>query len=495
MNTRQFVVIALLGALLSGLTACEGNLAYENFDHLSPNNYPKSTEDAKTLVTGAYNILNTGSYGGYEDWSWQSQFIMNEATTDEFVCYWGGSVWETYNQFLWNSGSPHVTAKTYTPYIKAITRCINTQALIDPIEMDEDLKARYDAELNGIISLLAYTLYDFYGPVPIVTDPKITLDPNTTFEPDRPTKEWMVNFIKERGRQAADNLPVTYPSSDYGRITKGAALMVLLKLAMHEKNWQEAADVSKEIMDLGIYQLQDSYISIFTVENEQNKEIILAIPEIVTSNNGNNWLAHILPSQYKEPNGYSIQQWGGYKVPWNMYDKFEKGDERLECLWDSLNTDNGMVYLRNINEKWAKMGAVPYKYPVDPNGNAALQGNDKIVFRYAGVLLLRAEALLQLHGLNQETINLVNKIRDRASTSLITLGQFSSKEQLNDFILDERFREQFMEGVRRDDLIRHGKFLEKARERGATADDHFLLFPIPQDAINANKKITQNSGY
>lgn len=119
-----------------------------------------------------------------------------------------------------------------------------------------------------------------------------------------------MNFIKETARTAAEGLPVDYPTADYGRITKGTALMVLLKLAMHEKDWQGAVAISDEIMKLNHYGLEDDYLSIFSVENEMNREIVFAIPCIVSNVRHNNWLAHVLPSAYVEPNGIPVQKMG-----------------------------------------------------------------------------------------------------------------------------------------------------------------------------------------
>lgn len=490
----NYIIILIIGSSL--FYSCEGDLMPETFDQLSPDNYPQNEEDVRTLVNGAYNILMVGSYSGFGDVSWQGRWSMNEATTDEFECYWGGSVWETYKKFLWNSGSQHVTSKTYDPYIKAITTCVNDIAAIESIELSEDLKARYIGELQGIMALLGYTLYDFYGPVPIVTDPEITLNPATDFQPERPTKEWMLNFIETNARNAADALPENYSTADYGRITKGTALMVLLKLAMHEKDWEEAVTVSKEIMDLDFYSLQSSYLSIFSVENEGNNEIIFAVPCVVSDGRHNNWLAHVLPSQYVEPNGIPVQKWGGYKVPWYQYDKFETEDKRLESLWGKLNTENGVINIRSVQETWAQLGAVPYKYPADPAATGEAHGNDYVIYRYADVLLLRAEALNQT-GEIAEAVELINQVRSRSNASLIDAADYT-KESLNDFILDERMRELFMEGHRREDLIRHGKYLSEAANRGAVGaniSESRLIFPIPQSAIDENDKIQQNPGY
>jgi hypothetical protein len=462
------------------------------FDKLSPSNYPQNAEDARTAVTGVYSQVIVQYNRG---WNARGPMMLNTTTTDEFDCGWRNTTWEAYRKFLWTSNT-NLATDVYSRYIKAISNCVGTIALIDPIEMDDNLKARYQAELHAIMALVAYTLYDFYGPTAIVTDPEIVLNPNAEFEPERPTKEWMINFIKEEARHSADLLPINYTEDNYGRITKGAALMVLLKLAMHEKNWNEASKISKEIIDLNHYSLQESYISTFSVDNEMNTEIILAIPRTV-ADDANRWLAMSMPSEYVEPNGIPLQKWGGFKVPWIMYDKFEEGnDKRLESIWGFMNTKDGIVDIRTINASWVQYGAIPYKYPADPASTGADHGNDVIIYRYADVLLLRAEALNNINGPNQESIDLINMIRNRAQASVIELSQFSDKQSLNDYILDERFRELFLEGHRRQDLIRHGKYLSEAARRGAPAyDEHFLLFPIPQSAIDENDKIHQNPGY
>lgn len=503
---KKYIISLICGVCI--LSSCH-DLDPKVYDKIGSSNYPKTEEDVKTMVTGVYGIFNEGSYAGFGDISWQSRWVINTATTDEFVCFWGGSVWDTYRYFQWISSSEHVTAsKTYDKPVKTITNCINTMELIKPVIMNEDLKARYFAELKGIIALHSYYLYSFYGPVPLVLDPEITLNPNTDFIPERPSKESMVNLIKTYAREAAEGLPLKYDKKDYGRITKGTALMVLLKLAMHEKDWKEAVTISKEIMDIGIYNLQSDYLSVFAVANEMNNEIIWAVPCMVSSENRhNNWLAHTLPSVYVEPNGIAVQKWGGYKVPWEMYDKFWdkvgdlstlNNDQRLNSLWGSVYIGDGKYMdLRASNESWAKMGAVPYKYPADPSSTGEAHGNDWVIYRYADVLLSRAEALNQINPLSTEAIELINQVRERAHTTLVSVSDFTSKDELNAFLLDERFRELFLEGHRREDMIRHGTYLEEAQKRGANYfDETRLIFPLPQWVIDQSKgSVSQNPGY
>ena len=252
--------------------------------------------------------------------------------------------------------------------------------------------------------------------------------------------------------------------------------MILLKLAMHEKEWQEALDIIKEIEDLNYYKLEPSYISVFSAENEGNKEIILAVPNIVDGDRHNNWLAHALPPSYADPNGYSTSNWNGYKLPWAQYDKYwdfvgEPGgpinDERVKdaIMENYYDTNGDYIDIRELaktasSTDWVSHGVIPYKYPADPAGVGVNQGNDYVVFRFADVLLYKAECINNLRPMSPDVITLLNKIRDRAKTTLISLSDFKNQQELNDFILDERGRELFMEGTRREDLLLSKKELE-----------------------------------
>ena len=71
----------------------------------------------------------------------------------------------------------------------------------------------------------------------------------------------------------------------------------------------------------------------------------------------------------------------------------------------------------------------------------------------------------ELNGPSEEAIEWVNQIRRRANATEIKLVDFN-KDTFRDFILDERGRELYCEGHRRDDLIRHGKYIEYAVRMG-----------------------------
>ncbi|MBL4561503.1 MAG: RagB/SusD family nutrient uptake outer membrane protein [Labilibaculum sp.] len=489
------IYLNLIYLLLSSsiLTSCF-DLEYENFSKINSESFPKSEADLEAASIGVYHTLSKSFVMVYLD---GSGFMLNTLCTDELNTSWG-HVWNQTDNFLW-AANDMAGSTVYEEYNKGITKATRIIDAFQKSSVEEEKKNKYIAELRVLRVLYAKYLYSMFGAVPIVTDPEIANDVYSEWNPERPTDQDYVSFMVTEILESYEYLDKTVSAENYGRFTKGAALTLLMKIYLNDKRWQKAADISKEIMDLSVYELLPSYKSVFDIENEGvgNKEVIFPIQRI-TSNTDYAWtyFACIMPSTplYKSQNGNQMQIWGGLKMPWSFYDKYESNDTRLETIVRYYEDNDGnTVDFREINHPKA-IGAAPMKYSEDPDHKGALQGNDFIVFRYADVILSRAEALNEISGPNQECIDLINLVRKRANATLINLGDYS-KETLRDFLLDERGRELYCEGHRRPDLIRFGKFIEKAQKVGINAAPHQVLFPIPQSAMNENPNLVQNPGY
>ena len=178
-----------------------------------------------------------------------------------------------------------------------------------------------------------------------------------------------------------------------------------------------------------------------------------------------------------------------FKIRSEFLELFEEGDERLDAfLFEYVNQAGDTVSLGEDDVR-------SFKYPEDPDGTNSVTSNDLPLVRYADILLSRAEALNELNGPNQESIDLINQVRGAAGVDDIELTNFGSTQELRDFILDERGREFHTEFLRRQDLIRHGKFIEMAQQRGKPAQDYHVLYPIPQSELDRNSNLEQNPGY
>ena len=145
-----------------------------------------------------------------------------------------------------------------------------------------------------------------------------------------------------------------------------------------------------------------------------------------------------------------------------------------------------------INSIWPdacrQCGARIGKYTYE-NGGTPNMSNDWVIFRYADILLGKAECLFN-EGDNAGALTIVNQIRAREPGVLTAFAGPLTADQL----LAERGREMYVENVRRQDLIRFGKFNDAWWEK-EVSDATRNIFPIPKEQMDANPKLTQNPGY
>lgn len=329
-----------------------------------------------------------------------------------------------------------------------------------------------------------FYLYNWFGPTPLV----ITSD-SDNLEPTRASDEEMKSFLEEEYEAVISILPEQRPYAENGRATKGAALGMLTKFYLNTKQWQKSADVAQEIMEMGIYDLFPDYFELFNVANENNNEFIFVHPATAQAGEGNVFPPAAFPPDYPTPGSH--ENWAAQvRLRDSFVNSFESGDERLDLIVTEFTDVNGnqVQLLGNDNSR-------SFKYWPDPNANGRWTGNDIPEIRYADILLSRAEALNELNGPNQESIDLINEVRDRAGISLLQLSDFSTKEELRSQILQEREWEFFHEGKRRQDEIRQGVYISTAQDLGKNAQSHHILYPIPQSEMDANPNLEQNPGY
>nr|WP_121272885.1 RagB/SusD family nutrient uptake outer membrane protein [Pedobacter schmidteae] len=494
---RSLVLACLFGSTLF-LGGCEKKLDFVGYGNL--NNVVKTPEGALAALSTAYSGLAGGPdwQGGWTSgtYAWRTQAMM---TTDEGVCAWGGS-WGNMRSLNYNPDFDWVT-HNYGRYLAYISRIAITMEDVQNITMDENLKKRFIGELKALRAHYAQLLYFAYGPLNIVTDAKIAANPDAPFLA-RPASSVTVAQIEKDYQEAAAVLPDKFTGNDYGRFSKAAALTGLMKLYMHEKDWAKALAAGNQIKTLG-YSLQGNYEDLFSVANKggASTEIILAI--VCTSTGGdqytNMWLAHSLPSDYKDPSDISLTAWGGYKMPWKTYDKFDPTDRRLKRLMSKYpigKDGSGNVIYKDARAA-GDLGAVPMKFAPDPSKiNAQNSAVDFPVYRYADVLLMLAECINEVNnGPTQEAYDYVYAVRQRAGLGKLAPGL--AKDQFLQKIQDERLFELWAEGWRRDDLIRWNMFTQRAANDGSTtADAYRVLYPLPRTVVNqSNGIIKQNFGY
>lgn len=473
--------ILLIGVLATVFASCEDRLDEEVFSELSPATLLNTEKGLSFLLNASYTYAHRNddaqaSWGPYH---------MSSMTAGET---WGvgGSIenlWVAEIDFTWDSNHAHFLS-VWQVHFNSIRDANLVLDNLDNENISDAYKQVTEAEIHFLRGWNYAALYNWFGALPLYTS---SLD-----EPLQPraTAEETRLFIEQELTLAANNLPVQAPA--FGRASKGTALAVLCKYYLNTKQWQKAADAAQEVVELGQYGLLEDYGDVFAYDNEGNRELIWVLPKdgatLTVTGQGLNALT--FPPDFPMPfSNNSVFAARTYLFD-DFVNSFGESDTRKEQIiteWTSTNTGQLVVGLGNNR-------SFPYKLPFEPKAVGAWAGNDLPIIRYADILLGRAEALNEISGPTQEAIDLINEVRDRAGATLLTLAGFT-KDSLRDAILQEREWEFFWEEKAREDQIRHGVFISRARSRGKNAQDHHVLFPIPQVELDANSLLEQNAGY
>lgn len=368
----------------------------------------------------------------------------------------------------------------------------NINFILDHIEEDgdnlsEEFKSSIIAQSKCMRGFWYQNLWKLYGLVPL----KITSEPVVL---PRATEEEFFSQIEKDLTEAASMLPLH--QEEFGRYTKGNALGILAKFYLQSKQWQKAANAAKDVMDLGIYELMPDYREIFLIENEGpgNKEMVMAHPRLANPNHSSQILMRdVIPSGWPGMTGRNSD--GAIFVFDSFLDSFDPEDTRDDLIQTEYYLVDPQTGDSTFVQGYGSDSSFVIKHKPDPAASGWFHGNDMPEIRYSDILLTRAEALNELNGPNQESIDLINQVRQRAGINDLSLSDFGSKEMLRSAIVEERLKEFYFEAQERDDLIRHGEFLSRARERGVNAQEFHLILPITARELNNNKALDQNPGY
>lgn len=515
------------------LISCKKQLEYVTYGTFSET-FPANAAEANAAVSYSYTAMVQKTVWSLD---WNYTRAQDLAVTDEMDCNWG---WDRLRSLNFDPDYTLIT-QNYTFFVSFISQITLYIDKIEKLSMDDaDLKARYIGELKGLRGYYASFLYSHFGPVPIRTNPEEINNPDAPVLA-RPSDEEMVNQIKADLADAIAVLPDNFTGSDYGRFSKAAALTCRMKLNMQLKKWNDAIADGEAIKALG-FQLIPNYNDNFGPQSKGgNSEIIFPIVCTPTASyNANMWFAYVMPGDYMNPDGVAITAWNGFRMPWDTYRKFDTvNDQRTlrllryypsnargdgSWVWcDALTGDtatslsggtvtpagtlNGnatMVHRGKFGAPSSYRGAVPMKFAIDESGaNSQNMNMDFVIYRYADVLLLLAEAYNNADQTGK-AIPLIDEVRHRAGLANTTA---TGKSDVQAAIENERLFELYLEGSRRDDLIRWGKFTQRAVDdgyksinpnwsSGSIGANKYLLYPIPRAVISqSNGVITQNPGY
>jgi hypothetical protein len=487
------------------VVACKKSLEPQELSELTPQNFYQSAGDANAALMTLY-VPFTSNWGNDDPGSsgptWyaalynadpKTYLSRSMINTDEITNTAQDGITGPLENYTWGpdtwvgANDPTYYKVSYVAKATDIMSAINASAAVPA-----NIKTAYIAEAQGLRAWLMFVLYDFYGPLNVKTSEATLTD---TAETPRLSDTAYVNQMIRDLTQALPNLQPSYnkDAANWGRVSQGVANMLLLKIYMMKKQWAQAQVQAQAIISMGVYSLvttplisgQTAYQSIFNTS--ANPEIIYAVPANLTS--PNYWPQEVLPSDYASAPGIE-QEASGWQVqymPWAFYNKYDPTDQRLSTILTSYTNVNGVVR----NQANGMLGACPLKY-TNLTANNEATSLDVVVYRYADVLLSMAEAINEQTG-PANAYQYINQVRERAGVSdLSGLTQTTMRQA----ILDERGRELYAEGVRRQDLLRNGSYISTALAMGRSAQPYDTLYPIPQVIIVQGEGIiSQNAGY
>ena len=507
MKKFRFLYIIILAAVIG---SCNKTLDPNVYSSLTNANAFKTLSDAIAAVNAVYARLKGPAVGDNFDYWTVRHFALTDLTTDVGHCNYGGDPGQL-SLAQWNS-SNGLLAEDWRQIYKLIADANNALYNIGNMTtITDEQKSQFFSEIKFLRSVAYMDLTDAWGPVPLTTEIDVANATSSSYtsQPVPAPVESIDSMIIADLNTASTVLPVNYvdnaiySSNDFGRATKGAALTLLAKLYLRENQWQKAADLCKQVMDMNVYKLYPTYAGLFTEENKWCEENIFSV--ISDANvNGTELMNHFGPQNHPVVQN----RWQYYAVSWDFYNSFANNDDRKLCFYPKYTGVDGLIYAQPPT-----LGAPPpdgYFYMADiatkkyadsssPSVALYYDGHSVDILRYADILLSRAEALNNLSGPTQECIDLINEVRERSHATPLVLGNYT-KETLSDAILQERGWEFFYEGKRRADLIRFNKYAEIVNAYLTRIGQPAVIempknryFPYPQNQVTINPNL-DNSG-
>ncbi len=443
------------------------------------------------------------------DWSgwWFAQEIPGDGVTapTRGGDWDDGGKWRVLHSHTWDNNTEAINSMWSRFYngISEANKFIEEQEPLLELASEDDAAIIEEAIAKAKIlrSYYYYLLIDNYGDVPYVTS---FLD-----GPEQPFRNRRADIFNAIVADMEGSVPLVSESTSKTGVTPAMAYSLLAKLYLNHAvytgstdptYWQKAEDAAEHVIALGGYSLETNALGPFVTDNQSSPENIWVIPYHENTYEGFN--LHMRTLHYNSNLTFEMVAgpWNGFAVMESHFHSYEDHDARKEGflvgqqytyggdeIIDQGAGDQPLIFDPHIPALQMGEGNTPVEIRMSgarvvkfeiKRGASANLSNHFPIFRYADVLLMKAEALIR-QGANGDAY--VNMIRERAGLepwSGVTL----------DMLLEERGREMFWEGHRRQDLIRFGEFNKSWWEKEASSPDR-NTFPIPQWAIDANPNL------
>jgi starch-binding outer membrane protein, SusD/RagB family len=497
---KRIILFPFIFLMIFGLGCTD--LTEELYENIPEDQYPENEGQVASLSVDAYSKLSDLiDDGGF----W---FLFQELSSDGFAAptrggdWDDGGKWRVLHRHTWSNDADAVENMWENLY-DGVTR---SNQILDRLKMFEQTSdvEKVTAEVEVMRSFYYYLLLDNYGAIPYIT--------SAVDAPALPYRQPRAVVFENLVTTIENNLDVLEAADKKYLANWYMANMLLAKLYLNAEvytgtaMWQEASDVLDDVL-AGPYVLESDVSAPFRVDNETSSEIIFAIEFDEDDIQG--FRLHMRSLHYLQVSTFnmSVSPWNGFAATPFQFDLYEEGDRRREAfmIWGPQFTADNQPLMDeenpgddkqvNINPYLAALhmnendhgynavkysGARPIKYEVTRGAKMNLS-NDFPVFRLTDAMLMKAEAEVRLDGAGAGDAY-ITPIRERANVEPFVDATLED-------ILAERGRELWLEGHRRQDLIRFGEFQKEWWEKPAQTG--VTTMPVPKFASDANSNLLE----
>lgn len=505
-------------------------------------------DEAIDLMTAAYATLLNHFFGNNESFAGPINNWVFDVRSDDALKGGDGVTMEAYMHQLEvgnvQSDNDVANFKWRNNYY-SISRC-NTaiRSIQNASSISEENKASFIAEMKTLRAYYYFDMFRIFQKFPYFDE--TVVDPSSC-RADQYTRDEIVNFIKADLRQCYKDLPET--QTQVGRFNKYVAAAILARVDLFTSSWAEVEEYAGYVINSGQYKLYDNFLDMSKPDFNNTYESVMAI-QFSSANSPDQYnYNNCLNCTWSEGNLYGNGD-DFYLASQNLVNAFRTDENGLPYLDGSFNNVNissadyegnvdprldftlgriGMPWRSHTyNEKWCRnlelygqySGKKPYPAPESPYVKIGIvpwgaSSLNWILIRYADVMLMKAEALIEQNKNLDEARNLINQIRAKAARSVdpsyepidcnpnianYLISEYPASGWNQDYarraVRMERRLELAMEGHRWFDLVRWGNVVETMNNyyasevkvhsyySGASLSSNDIYFPIPVNQVD-----------
>jgi len=337
-----------------------------------------------------------------------------------------------------------------------------------------------------------FDLVRSFGDVPLVLTPITSPGDSTLFPAKTPAAKIYEQAIADLKLAEINCLPENkITSANKGMVSSGAASAMLARLYLQRasspyadaQDNQNALAQCNKVIGTNLYQLLPKYADVFDCDKKNGPEHIFSVQ---FGSNGSNITQNITCRMFSPSN---LGGSGSFLANTNFFNKGYAAEDTIRRNW-------------NLANKVGTAAVTPFIYKYRDAQWVSGSNNSRtnwIILRYADILLMQSEAMNNLTPNDPAKFDGINKVRARAGltspTQQLSLTNTPTQSAFIDTLVNERARELCVEGHRRWDLIRLGRYKQIEAANGFTLKDYQMLLPIPQTELDVNKNLKQNAGY